>query len=175
MSLAIAIARSGIAVVLLAAGAAKLVDLRNFRPVVASLGVPAWLANPVATLLVACELAVGGASLSSMSIETTDVAVVALTGLFVAVNFLALKRLPAFRCRCFGALGTTRFGPRALAHSLALTGVAVGVLVASQAGLAEPGSAPGSTVLVVAGATLFAFASAQAARAVQLIQEGSDS
>src|SRR4029078_11747207 len=83
------------------AGVAKALDMRGSRHSVAAFGVPAWLANPIGTLLPWAELAIAfillvaptalwGAALASL-----------LLGVFtivITVN-LALGRTPD--CHCF--------------------------------------------------------------------------
>ena len=90
---------------------------------------------------------------------------------FAAVTVYAVRTRPGLRCRCFGALTESRFGPYALVRTLALVALAAVVVVAADGRVDLP-SAPGGTgaAFTLAGGALFALACAQAARTLDLVQ-----
>jgi uncharacterized membrane protein YphA (DoxX/SURF4 family) len=171
VTLATTIGRDLVAVVLVASGAAKLADVRNFQGTLVGLGVHRGTAA-AAWLVGGLELAVGVVSLTSLWPRVTDGVVLALTLVFAAVAAVAARRSPGLRCRCFGALSNSQFGRKALLRSLVLAAVAAAVL----AGELVDGTAANRSALplaaLVAAAGVFALAAAQAARTIGLVQEG---
>ena len=171
MTIAILVARSLVAAVLIASGAAKLADLRGFQGTLVGLGLRRGV-EPAAAILAAVEVLLGAASLSSAWPVVTDAGILVLTLAFVAVAGIAARRRPGLRCRCFGALDNSRFGATALARSVALAAVAAAVFAAQLAHdtTADWSRFTAAVLLVSAGA--FALACVQAARAIGLVQEG---
>ena len=171
MTTATAIARDVVAVVLVASGAAKLADVRNFRGTLVGLGLHRGSAT-AAWLVGGAEVAVGVVSLAALWPVVTAAVVVAVTLGFAVVAAVASRRAPGLRCRCFGALTNSQFGPKALARSVALAAVAALVL-AGELGYGEPVDwAPVPLAALLGSTLLFALAAAQAARAIGLVQEG---
>jgi hypothetical protein len=165
-------ARSVLAVVLLAAGAAKLADLRAFETTILGLGngMSARGARMLALVLAASEAGIGFASLAGVWPGAVDIAVLALLVVFAGVTAYAWRRNPGGRCRCFGALSESRFGPREMARSVLLAATGVAVVAAGAAGEAayDATSLPGAALLICA--VLFALACAQSARALAFAQ-----
>ena len=170
MTLVVISGRMLVAVILIAAGAAKLADLRSFRATLAGLGLP--LPRVLPPLIAGLELGAGVVSLTSAWPRATDVAVVALTLAFAGVAGFAMRRAPSLRCRCFGALSNARFGRGALVRSLLLAAIALAVLLANlHLDTQAAWSALPLTVLL-SSVLAFAVAAGQAARAIEVAQEG---
>jgi len=171
MSLVLLAAGRGIlAVVLLASGGAKLGDLASFGGTLRALGVPERHGRPAGVLVATVEAALGFALLTGSAVRAVDVAVLGLMAGFAAVTVYAVRTRPGLRCRCFGALTESRFGPYALVRTLALVVLAAVVVAAD--GRVDLPSAPGGTgaAFTLAGGALFALACAQAARTLDLVQ-----
>ncbi|MGN6792683.1 MAG: MauE/DoxX family redox-associated membrane protein [Streptosporangiaceae bacterium] len=122
--------KDAIAVLLVAAGGAKLADLAGFAATV-RLFLPARTAptvrRAVAMIIAGAEVVVGAASLSSPLAGWLNLAVLALCCVFVVASAVGYRRHPGRACRCFGALSGRSFD---------LAGVARGVLLAIGAALA---------------------------------------
>jgi hypothetical protein len=169
MIVAILTGRMVVAAVLVAAGAAKLADLRSFRGTLVGLGLP--FSRVLPPLVAAGELVVGVAGLTSVWPQVTDAVTVVLTLGFVVIAGVALRRSPGLRCRCFGALSNSRFGRTMLARSLVLATVAMAVLLADLArDTAAAWSAPTLAVLL-SSVLVFGLAAGQTARAIDVVHE----
>lgn len=164
--------RSALAVVLVAAGAAKLVDVPGFVSTVEGLGLPRRWAHPGALVVATCELTVGTASMLGLWPAATNLAVFTMTLGFALVTSLAMRRGPHLRCRCFGALANSRFGPATLARSLLMWATAATVLATNGRISLQPEVGIAATVPLLLVLALFAAASAQAARTVEVVRRG---
>ena len=117
-----------LAVVFVAAGAAKLADRAGSRQAVADFGVPSSLATPLATLLPLAELAVAVALIPAASDWWGALGAIALLLLFVAGIGINLARGRNPDCHCFGQLHSAPAGWRTLARNGALAAIAGFVL-----------------------------------------------
>jgi peroxiredoxin len=117
-----------LAVVFVAAGAAKLADRAGSRQAVADFGVPSSLATPLATLLPLAELAVAAALIPAASAWWGALGALALLLLFVAGIGINLARGRKPDCHCFGQLHSSPAGWKTLARNGILAAVAGFVL-----------------------------------------------
>ena len=171
--------KAALAVLLVAAGGAKLADLpgfaatvRQFWPVrLTSRGVPVgrppgpagdW-ARQVAAVIAIAELALGAASLSSPRVRWLNLAALALSVGFVAAAAAGYRWHRGRSCRCFGALSKRGFS---------LAGVGRACLIALAAALATGHASSAFTTVsllgrlgLLAGALLVAPAASSAALA----------
>lgn len=151
-----------LALVLLTAGAAKLADLQAFRRTLERLELP--LAQAAAAAVALGEIATGGVSLAGLFPHETNLALLAVTALFVVISAYGLRKHAGAPCRCFGSLYESRFNASSLMRSIAL--LALSTFVAS----ADPNpgviSSPFAALLGSA-ALLFAVLITQATRAVR--------
>ena len=167
MAAAALASKAAIAVLLVAAGVAKLADLAGFAGTV-RLFLPARTNQAVvraaAAVIGVTEAAIGTASLSSPLARWLNLAALALCCGFVAVSATGYLRHPGRACRCFGAL--TR-------RSFTLAAIGRTVLIAIAAGFAAvPASAPllrlgaAGRLGLLAGAALVAWSAWTAAAAI---------
>ena len=165
------ILQAGVALVVLSAGSAKLADVRGFATTVSTLGVPrAWSARTARGVALA-EIGVGALALAGIAGRVVGVLLLALTVGFVAVTIFALRWRPQARCRCFGALSESRFGPISLVRSVLLAAAAAVVVVGGH-GTTGLTYGPLESVLLLAIAALFAVGCAAASTAVALMRKG---
>jgi Methylamine utilisation protein MauE len=159
--------KAAIAVLLAAAGGAKLADLSGFAATVRQF----WpvQARPLAVAIALTEVGLGAASLSSPRVRWLNLAVLALSVGFVAVALAGYRWHRARPCRCFGALSTRGFTPAAVGRAC---------LIAVAAAIATIPAAPVLTRLgdlgrfgLLAGALLVAFAARSAAASASPRQE----
>jgi hypothetical protein len=162
---------AALALVLLGSGGAKAADLRGFAGTLAALGLPARWAVASARGVVVTEVGVGAASLANLAPRVTSVAVFALALGFVAVAALATSRRPQVRCRCFGALTESRFGPATLVRSVVLAAGA-GVVVVVGGEVVAAGYGIAATVLLLVVAALFTAGCAAASTAIESVRRG---
>jgi hypothetical protein len=129
MDVAVLVVRIVVAGVLVVAGLAKALDLGATRRSVPALGLPAWLAGPVAIALPAVEVAVG---LLLIPVATARLAAVAATLLFSAFSVVvgvALARGRDAECHCFGQLSSEPIGVATLVRSVLLVFAAAFVAI----------------------------------------------
>jgi uncharacterized membrane protein YphA (DoxX/SURF4 family) len=165
--------RGGLAVILIAAGAAKLASLTDFSSTLAQLsgisistGRRVALIRSAAKLLAAGELASGLASLTGAIPRAIDAAVVALTLAFAIVAVYGFRTHSMLECRCFGSLTASRFGRGGVARAVALLGAAVVVLaVGAPEGVAWRTS-PGAAAAIATLGILFGLCCATATRTI---------
>jgi peroxiredoxin len=162
VSLFLLAARLLLAAVFLAAGVAKLADLRGSRQAMRDFGVPARLAAPLGVLLPLAEIMVAVALLLPRLAWWGSLGALLLLLLFVGgISFnLAQGRQPD--CHCFGQLHSAPAGRLTLIRNLALAGIAI-VILASSNTATELGIldwlgplSVGQTVALVGGVLLFA-------------------
>jgi hypothetical protein len=145
---------------LLAAGVAKLADRRAVAPLLAALGLPRALVEPVRRLLPFAEIGAGGWLLSARALPQAATAAVALSFVFAATLLLARLRGVDQPCRCFGAIDRAGSRGVALARAaflLAAAAVCLGGATAAASGDATAGVwSPewGLGVLLALGAVL---------------------
>jgi hypothetical protein len=168
LALAVLGCKASIAVLLLAAGGAKLADLAGFSATVRLfVPVPA-LSSAAAAVIAAGEVATGAASLSMPAVGWINLAVLVVCCGFLAVWIVGYARHAGRPCRCFGALsrrGFTAAGIGRAAGLLAAAAVAtasvpptaVQLSVVTRLGLLAGGA-------LVAGAAFSAAAAAGAKR-----------
>jgi hypothetical protein len=111
-----------LAVLLLAAGGAKLADLAGFAATV-RLFVPA-APRAIAAGVVAGEIAAGAASLCSPQAAWLNLVVLAIGIGFVAVSVAGYIWHPGRTCRCFGALSKRSFSLGGIARSAVIAAAA---------------------------------------------------
>src|SRR5712692_871118 len=102
--------RASLAVVLVAAGAAKLADTRSFAVTLMGLGVPVrrqLFLRGFAIIVPLTELALGLAIISGLWPTIVNGAVFALMCGFSLVVIIALRRKLNVACRCFGAFSNS--------------------------------------------------------------------
>jgi hypothetical protein len=164
-----------VAVLLVAAGGAKLADLPGFaasvRLFLPGLGAPG-LDRGVALGVAAAEIAAGAASLSSPKAGWLNLAVLAICGGFVAVSAAGYRWHRGRSCRCFGALSRHRFNLAGLGRSL-LIALGAGLATAPVRAAAIQLSAA-DRIGLLAGALLVAGAAFSAAAAVGAGRGGQD-
>jgi hypothetical protein len=165
-------AKSALAVMLLAAGGAKLADLDGFAGTV-RLFLPGWLPRRIrerAALGVALiELASGGVSLSAPALRPVNLVVFALGCAFVAVSAAGYAFHRGRSCRCFGALSRRKFDLPSIARSGAVA--ALGAIALTHVSPASTRVGVVVQVLLVLAAALLAAASFTAARALAVSRD----
>lgn len=123
LQLGVLACKASIAVLLLAAGGAKVADLAGFAAAV-RLFVPGR-ARALAAVIAAGEAVAGAASLSLPAAGWLNPAVLAICCCFVVVSAVGYARYPGRACRCFGALSRRGFTPAGIGRAVALTLAAV--------------------------------------------------
>jgi methylamine utilization protein MauE len=122
--------KTSIAVLLLAAGGAKLADRPGFASNV-RLFIPPALRLPhrvpavLAVAIAVAELGAGAASLSAPQARWLNLAVVAIYAAFVVVWAVGFTKYRGRSCRCFGALSERGFTGAGLVRAVLLLAVAV--------------------------------------------------
>jgi hypothetical protein len=160
-------AKSGLAVMLLVAGGAKLADLAAFAGT-AALFVPRWIRgrarDSVALAAALTEIAVGALSLSAPGIGWANAAVFALTCVFFGVSLAGFLFYRGRSCRCFGALSRRTFDLASLLRSAVIAALAAVAMASVPPASIRIDAA--ELILLLAGAALLAGASFTAARAL---------
>jgi hypothetical protein len=110
---------------------------------------PLGLAPAVGTGLIALELVLGGLLASGLAPNVAAVGAIGLFGVFAAALAVSLARSNRAPCHCFGASELETISVVALVRAVALTGLAVALLVLA---VGHPGSISGGR-LVAALAT----------------------
>lgn len=166
--------RAILAVLLVAAGAAKLADTRSFTATLLALGVPTQPENIVRSIAFAIpliEAIVGLASISGFWQPVVNGAVLLLMAGFMLIVIIALRKAPYATCRCFGALSDSQFSVRGLVRSVLLT---VGALIVFWWGQTTPSmqlnALSGSMLLLILGYLMFALGVAQAATVTAVVK-----
>lgn len=101
-----------LALVLVAAGAAKLAGRGEFANTLVGLGFPARHDRTLSALAVAIplsEIGLGIGTTARIAPRVTSLCVVVLTSAFVTVTTWASRRRSHVTCRCFGALAPSQF------------------------------------------------------------------
>ena len=164
------IAKSGLALMLVMAGAAKLADLSGFA-MTARLFIPRMTPSVVVQGIAAGigvgELVLGTASFSFPHVQPINYVVLGMGCLFVAVAVVGWIFHQGVQCRCFGRLSRRTFDLTAVARSVLIAGLAA-VAVTVAAASTDIQISPTSQIVLVAAAVLLACGSYAAARAVAL-------
>lgn len=166
--------RALLVAVLIAAGAAKLADIRSFATTLTGLGVSVHQENLIrglATTIPLVEMGVGIVAVSGLWPSVINGAVLVLMGGFSVVIIIALRRHLRVTCRCFGALSDSQFSGKGLARSLFLTALAVIVFWSGNTYSLRFDGPPGAVMLLVAGYLVLAAATVQAAKTIAAIKE----
>jgi len=159
--------KAAVAVLLTAAGGAKLADLPGFAASVRLF----WAGRPassrplaVAAGLACGEVAAGAASLSSPRAGWLNLVVLVICGGFVAVSAVGYARHPGRPCRCFGSLSGRNFSAAGIARAVIIAACAAVAVAPVRPGLTQLGAA--GRLGLLAGALLVAAAAYSAAAAV---------
>lgn len=173
LQIAVLLLRAFLAIILLAAGAAKLADMRNFSTTLIGLGIPAWrplLIRGIALSVPLVEVVLGMAIVSNLWPTIVDSAVLVLMSSFSIVVIVALRKKLQVTCRCFGALSDSQFSSKGLLRSVGLTAAALAVMWGDRAVSLQQNASPGMIALLIVGFLLFALASMQAARTLAVLK-----
>ena len=156
-----------IAVLLVAAGGAKLADLAGFAATV-RLFLPARTTPrqrlAVAVVIAVAEVVIGAASLSSPLVGGLNLAVLALCCGFVGVSAVGYRRHPGRTCRCFGALAGRSFNLAGIARAVLAAACAAVAALPVNASLQQVGAF--GRLALVGGAALIAWCAYTAAAAI---------
>jgi hypothetical protein len=167
--------KAAIAVLLVAAGGAKIADLAGFAATV-RLFVPGFLSGflpvrtaralprVVAASIAVAECAIGAASLSSPLAGWLNLVVLALCGGFVVVAVIGYLRHPGRACRCFGALSGRAFNLAAIGRAALIAAAAVIATTLVSGPLLRLGAA--GRLGLLAGAALIAWCAYTAASTI---------
>ncbi|HEX9065285.1 MAG TPA: MauE/DoxX family redox-associated membrane protein [Streptosporangiaceae bacterium] len=162
--------RAAVAVLLVAAGGAKLADLAGFAATVRQFW-PARMwpgaARRVAAAIAAAELALGAASLAWPRARWAGLGVLALSAGFVIVAVAGYRWHRGRPCRCFGALSNREFSLAGIGRA-GLVALAAAVALAPAGSLFTRLSLPGRLGLL-AGALLVALAARAAAASLAAV------
>jgi hypothetical protein len=170
MTVLVLAAKAAVAVLLLAAGGAKLADPASFAAAIRLFvppAAPSWVRARVpaaAAAIIATELVCGAASLCWPSAGWVNLAVLALACGFTIVAVIGYTRFRGRPCRCFGALTRRSFSVRSLTQSLVI--LAVAALATRPAGDAAVAIGLTAHLLLLAVAGLLALAACTAAKAL---------
>jgi hypothetical protein len=144
--------RVGLGGICLLAGLEKARAPRRFVEGVRSYRlVPRGLTPAVGAALIASELALGALLVGDLAPRVAAAGTIALFGLFAVALAVSLAQSNQVPCHCFGASELETISPVALVRALALTGLAVALLVLA---LRDPGSITGGRLvagLLIAG------------------------
>ena len=170
MTVLVLAAKAAVAVLLLAAGGAKLADPASFAAAIRLFvppPAPSWVRSRVpaaAAAIVAAELVCGVASLCWPSAGWVNLAVLALACGFTVVAVVGYTRFRSRPCRCFGALTRRSFSVRSVVQSLVI--LAVAALATRPPGHAAVAIGLTAHLLLLAAAGLLALAASTAAKAL---------
>lgn len=115
--------KAALAVLLVAAGGAKLADVRGFGASVRLF--VRWRPGVLAGAVAAGELAIGAASLALPLAWWLNVVVLAVCASFLAVSAVGYVRYRGRPCRCFGALSGREFSAAGVGRAALLVLAAV--------------------------------------------------
>lgn len=156
--------KAAVAVLLVAAGGAKLADLPGFAASVRQFW-PARIwpgsARRIAVASAAAELALGAASLASPRARWLNLAVLALSAGFVVVAAAGYRWHRGRSCRCFGALSRRGFSLAGIGRAALITLAAAVAVIPAGSALTQVGLA--GRLGLLAGALLVALAARCAA------------
>ncbi len=161
-------AKAALAVLLLAAGGAKLADPAGFAAAIRLFVPPRAqaLVSPTVAAVIAAELAAGTVSLCWPAAAWANLAVLMLACGFTAVAAIGYARYRDRPCRCFGALTGRAFSARSLLQSVVI--LAAAVLATRPAGQPQVTLGLSAHLLLIAAGALMALAAYTAARALAM-------
>jgi hypothetical protein len=165
--------KSGLALMLVVAGSAKLAGVSSFAATV-KLFIPIQgsprMMERIAVGIVTFELFLGGASLAFPSVAAINLLVLATGCAFLSVSSLGYVRHRGKSCLCFGQLSNRVFDAAGVMRSLVILGLAAGV-VAIAVSRSSIQLATGDHVLLLGGAAVVAVATYTAARGAAMTNE----
>lgn len=173
MDVLVLAAKSGLALMLVVAGSAKLAGVSGFAasvklfvPIQGSFRVMERIAIGVAMF----ELALGTASLAFPSVAVINMLVLATACAFLTISSLGYIRHRGKSCLCFGQLSNRVFDAAAVMRSLLIVGLAasVALIAVSQSAMQL---ATADHVLLLGGIVVIAVATYTAARGVAMTNE----
>jgi uncharacterized membrane protein YphA (DoxX/SURF4 family) len=173
LQILIFLGRASLAAVLVAAGAAKLADVRSFATTLRGLGMPAHyepLIRGLAIIVPLTEVVLGIGLVSGLWPTVINAIVLVLMAGFSLVVLFALRKRLHVACRCFGMLSDSQFSKKGLARSLLLTLLAAMVLWGERVYSLRFDASPVAILLLVAGFLLFGLAAGQAAKTMAVIK-----
>ena len=168
------LSRASLAAVLVAAGAAKLADIKGFTATLRGLGMPdnhGSFTRGVAFIISLVEVVLGIALVSGLWPTIVNVMVLVLYCSFTLVVIIALSRRVNVACRCFGMLSDSQFSSKGLIRSVLLTLLALVVFLGGRTYSLQFDGPPIAILLLVAGFLLFGLAAWQAAKSIAVIKE----
>ena len=171
---AIYLIRAFLAIVLLIAGAAKLSDTRSFTLTLLGLGMPLQakrLIRGLTLFVPVIELGVGLLLASGLWPNTVAIISLVLFTVFSVVVFVALKRTPHVKCRCFGSLSDSQFSGWGAARNILFLLSAAFLVWGGGTFSPSLDSSPGERILLVCGYLVFAVVAGQAAETIADIKE----
>jgi len=160
-------AKALIAVLLLAAGGAKLADLPGFTAAVALFAprrTPRQVLRGTALGVAIGEIVAGAASLSSPGIGWLNPVVLGIGCGFVGVSVAGYAWHRDRPCHCFGALSARTFGAAGIGRAVVIAVGAAMAMVPARSSLIQLG--PAGRLSLLAGAALVDWAAFSAAAAV---------
>lgn len=153
---------------LVGSGAAKLTDLKGFASTLVGLGIRGRWARLGSKAVAGSELGIGLLSVTGIASSAVNMLVFALMLVFLAVSISAARWRPQLRCRCFGGLSDSRFGPGSVILSSVLVIVSGFVVVVGYTEAAGYGMT--NTLLLLLITAAFATGCAAAANALDIMR-----
>ena len=173
MDVLVLAAKSGLALMLVVAGAAKLAEVSSFAATVqvfTPISTSARITESLASALATLEVLLGGTSLAFPSIAAVNWLVLAAGCAFLTVSLIGYLRHRGMSCRCFGQLSNRTFDAAGVMRSLVIVGLAAGVAVSSVPQTAIQ-LVTVDHLLLLGGAVLVALATYTAARGTAMTNE----
>lgn len=174
LQLIIFLGRASLAAVLVAAGSAKLADVRSFATTLRGLGIPARhepLIRGLAFIVPLTEVILGIAIVTGLWPTFINIIVFVLMAGFSLVVLFALHKRLHVACRCFGMLSDSQFSSKGLIRSLLLTLLALLVFWGEIVYSLRFDASPALILLLATGFILFGLVAMQAAKTMAVIKE----
>jgi hypothetical protein len=172
MDVLVLAAKSALAVMLLAAGGAKLADLDAFAGTVRLFiprRIPSQIREDMAVGVALAELLIGALSLAIPTIRWLNPVVFALGCIFVAVSGIGYAFHRGRSCRCFGGLSRRKFDVPGIIRSVAIAALAAVAMLNVRPLAIHIDTA--ARILLLAAAALLAAASFTAAKALAVSRD----
>jgi len=160
-----------VAVLLLAAGAGKLADVRGFQETLMLLRLPNRSSILLLPTAIIFELALGAPVLSGLEQRQTRLVLALVALSFLAVQIIGALSHSGAQCHCLGGLMDSRFGPISVLYSAAVAALACFGAAGTILGVDSPSPSMRQVFLVLATAALFAMGSWYAAKSSGLVKE----
>ncbi|HZO77576.1 MAG TPA: MauE/DoxX family redox-associated membrane protein [Solirubrobacteraceae bacterium] len=173
MNFLVLAAKSGLALMLIVAGSAKLAGVSSFAASVklfAPVQGSTRALERIAIGIAAFELTLGSASLAFPSVAVINLLVLATACGFLTVSSIGYVRHRGKSCLCFGGLSNRVFDGLGILRSVVIVGLATGVSVIAVSRSAIALSTAGH-LLLLGGAAVIAMATYTAARGVAMTNE----